>query len=144
MEEEIRLHKSTYDELQGRILTKNERIHALEAEIEKLKHDHEEEIDTLAKEGKVRVIEKPYSVMEMLMTRRKPKTEYKGFDDVKDEVYEHFKKGLFIEELERCKTNEYEKLIKQAVEREEKIDSLNAEMKKLVNRSLWARIMNKH
>ena len=82
--------------------------------------------------------------MGMLMTRKKPKTEYKGFDDVKDEVYEHFKKGLFIEELERCKTNEYEKLIKQAVEREEKIDSLNAEMKKLVNRSLWARIMNKH
>ena len=135
---------SKYDELQGRIQTRNERIHALEAEIEKLKHDHESEIDTLVKEGKVRVIEKPYSVMEMLMTRKKPKTEYKGFDDVKDEVYEHFKKGLFIEELEKCKKDEYDKLIKLAAEREEKIDTLNAEMKNLVNRSLWARIMNKH
>ena len=138
------MHKSSYDELNRKVQTKTERINALEAEIEKLKHDHEEEIETLAKEGKVRVIEKPYSVMEMIMTRRKPKTEYKGFDDVKDEVYEHFKKGLFIEELEKCKKTEFEKLIRQATEREEKIETLNSEMKKLVNRSLWARIMNKH
>ena len=137
------MHKSSYDELNRKVQTKTERINALEAEIEKLKHDHEEEIETLAKEGKVRVIEKPYSVMEMIMTRRKPKTEYKGFDDVKAEVYEHFKQGLFDEELEKYKKEQLDSLMKKLSENEETIQDLRYQLSRMENRSLIARICNK-
>ncbi len=140
---EVRLSTEKYDALQHSIQTKAAKIDALEAEIAKLKSEHEAEIERLAKEGKVRVIEKPYSVMEMLMTRKRPKKEYRGFDDVKAEVVEHFKQGLFDEELEKHKQEQLNSLVKQLAEKETAIDELRADNKRLHNRSLWERIRNK-
>ena len=140
---EVRLSTEKYDALQHYIQAKEAKIDALEAEIAKLKSEHEAEIERLAKEGKVRVIEKPYSVMEMLMTRKRPKKEYRGFDDVKAEVEEHFKQGLFNEALEKYKQEQFKSLVNQLADKETAIDDLKAEVERLKNRSLWERIRNK-
>jgi hypothetical protein len=140
---EVRLSTEKYDALQQSIQAKAAKIDALETEIAKLKSEHEAEIERLAKEGKVRVIEKPCTVMEILKIRCKPKTKYKGFDDVKAEVEEHFKQGLFDEELEKHKQEQLDCLVKQLAEKETAIDELRADNKRLYNRSLWERIRNK-
>lgn len=140
---EVRLSTEKYDTLQRSIQAKAAKIDALEAEIATLKSEHEAEIERLVKDGKVRVIEIPYSVMEMMMTHRKPKTEYKGFDDVKAKVEEHFKQGLFDEELEKLKQEQFSSLVKQLVDKDSAIDELKADNKRLHNRSLWERIRNK-
>ena len=53
---EVRLSTEKYDALQHSIQTKAAKIDALEAEIAKLKSEHEAEIERLVKDGKVRVI----------------------------------------------------------------------------------------
>ena len=140
---EVRMDLQAYDNMRDLISKKKEEVEALKEEIEALKKQHEEEIDKLAKEGKVKVIEKPYSVMYMMMTRREPKTEYKGFDDVKAEVYEHFKQGLFKEELEKRKCEQLDNLMKQLSEKDNQIDNLENKVERLQGRSLLSRIINK-
>lgn len=77
------------------------------------------------------------------MLIREPKKEYKGFDDVKAEVEEHFKQGLFNEELEKYKQDQLQHLVKKLEEKDNAIDKLRADNKRLYNRSLWERIRNK-
>lgn len=143
---EVRLSTEKYDALQHSIQTKAAKIDALEAEIGKLKSDHEAEIEKLTKEGKVKVVEKmpsPFSTFIMLTRREYPKPRYMGFDEVKAEVEEHFKQGLFDEELKKFEQNKFADLIKQVSEKETAIDDLKAEVERLKNRSLWERIRNK-
>lgn len=143
---EVRLSTEKYDALQHSIQAKAAKIDALEAEIAKLKSEHEAEIERLAKEGKVRVVEKmpsPMSTFIMLTRREYPKPRYMGFDDVKAEVEEHFKQGLFEEELEKHKQEQLNSLVNQLAEKETAIDELRADNKRLHNRSLWERIRNK-
>ena len=143
---EVRLSTEKYDALQHYIQTRAAKIDALEAEIVKLKSEHEAEIERLAKEGKVRVIEKitsPISTFVMLTRREYPKPHYMGFDDVKAEVEEHFKQGLFDEELEKQKQEQLDSLARQLAEKDATIDELRADNKRLYNRSLWERIRNK-
>lgn len=143
---EVRLSTEKYDALQHSIQTKAAKIDALEAEIGKLKSDHEAEIEKLTKEGKVKVVEKmpsPFSTFLMLTRREYPKPRYMGFDEVKAEVEEHFKQGLFDEELKKFEQNKLADLMKQVSEKETAIDDLKAEVERLKNRSLWERIRNK-
>lgn len=143
---EVRLSTEKYDALQHSIQAKAAKIDALEAEIAKLKSEHEAEIERLAKEGKVRVVEKMPSLMStfIMLTRREyPKPRYMGFDDVKAEVEEYFKQGLFDEELKKFEQNKLADLMKQVSEKETAIDDLKAEVERLKNRSLWERIRNK-
>lgn len=143
---EVRLSTEKYDALQHSIQTKAAKIDALEAEIGKLKSDHEAEIEKLTKEGKVKVVEKmpsPFSTFFMLTRREYPKPRYMGFDEVKAEVEEHFKQGLFDEELKKFEQNKLADLMKQVSEKETAIDDLKAEVERLENRSLWERIRNK-
>ena len=139
--QEVRLELATYDELQDKVRIKNDRINALENELAKVKEDHEAEIEKMAKEGKVRCIGiKKHHFFPFFCKTEKT---YAGFDDVKAEVEEHFKQGLFEEELEKQKKEQLDNLIKQASEREQVIDNLRAEITELKDRNLWQRIWNK-
>ena len=139
--QEVRLDLATYDELQDSVRTKTARIDALEHELAKVKEDHEAEIEKMAKEGKVRCIGiKRHPFIPFLVSDEK---EYKGFDDVKAEVEEHFKQGLFNEELEKYKQEQLQNLVKQLAEKEKSIDELRGELSRLENRSFIERICNK-
>jgi len=127
--------------LQDSVRTKTARIDALEHELAKVKEDHEAEIEKMAKEGKVRCISiKRHPFIPFLVSDEK---EYKGFDDVKAEVEEHFKQGLFNEELEKYKKEQLQNIVKQLSEKDETIDELRGELSRLENRSLIERICNK-
>ena len=142
--QEVRMDLSHYDDLQSRIRAKADRVNALEQEIEKLKNDHEQEIESLTKLGKVKVVSKPYNMFKYLFRDDKPPVEeYKGFDEIKAEVEEHFKQGLFNEELEKEKQNPLDSPVKQIAEKDTAISDLKAEIERLKSRSLWERIMNK-
>lgn len=139
--QEVRLELTTYDELQMIVRLKTERINALEHELAKVKENHEDEIETMAKEGKVRCIGfKKHSLFPFLVSEEK---EYKGFDDVKAEVYEHFKQGLFNDELEKYKQEQLHNLVNQLADKDETIENLRNEISRLENRSLIERICNK-
>lgn len=139
--QEVRLELATYDELQKKVHTKTERINALEHELAKVKEDHEAEIEKLTKQGKVRCIGiKRHPFIPFLVSDEK---EYKGFDDVKAEVEEHFKQGLFNEELVKYKKESLQNLIDQMAEKEKSIDELRGELSRLENRSFIERICNK-
>lgn len=139
--QEVRLDLATYNELQDSVRTKTARIDALEHELAKVKEDHEAEIEKLTKQGKVRCIGiKRHPFFPFLVSDEK---EYKGFDDVKAEVEEHFKQGLFNEELEKYKQEQLQNLVKQLAEKEKSIDELRGELSRLENRSFIERICNK-
>lgn len=138
---EVRLELATYDELQMRVRSKTERINALEHELAEEKENHEAEIETMAKGGKARcIVITKHSLFPFFFSDEK---EYKGFDDVKAEVEEHFKQGLFNEELEKYKQEHLQDLVKQLAKREETIEKLRNEISRLENRSLIERIYNK-
>lgn len=139
---EVRLELERYDGLKRMNQCKAQRIDALEQELEKVKNDHEEELDKLAKEGKVRIIERLHGVYSYFFSKE-PSVKYKGFDDVKEEVEEHFKQGLFNEELEKQKQGQLKGLLKRNAEKDIKISDLKAEIERLKSRSLWERIRNK-
>ena len=139
--QEVRLDLATHDELQDKVRTRNARIDALEQELAQVKEDHEAEIEKMAHEGKVRCISiKRHPLIPFLVSDKKV---YVGFDDVKAEVEEHFKQGLFDGELEKQKKEQLDNLIKQAAERKKVIDDLREEIEGLRHRSLWKRIWNK-
>lgn len=139
--QEVRLELTTYDALQSTIQNKGARIDALEQYLAKVKEDHEVEIEKMANEGKVRCIGiKTHPLFPFICKTEKT---YAGFDDVKAEVEEHFKQGLFDEELEKHKKEQLDNLIKQTAEREKVIDDLREEIEGLRHRSLWKRIWNK-
>lgn len=141
MQQEVRLDLVTYDALQHSIQSKTERINALERELAKVKEDHEAEIEKLTKQGKVRCIGiNRHPFIPFLVSGEK---EYKGFDDVKQEVYEHFKQGIFKEELEKQKHEQMESVFKQLQDKEETISGLKAEIERLKCRTLLERIRNK-
>lgn len=137
MEEEVRISKATYDSMQHAIKAKDEKIKQLEEDLSKTRHDHEEEIEKMAKEGKVRVMTYTRPLFFSLFCKEEiPEKTFKGFDDVKEEVEQHFKEGLFKEELDK-KRNELEDSYKKKVEEKDK------EIEALMSRSLWKRIINK-
>ena len=139
--QEVRIELSTYDELQKKVHTKTQRINALEHELAEVKENHEAEIEMMAKEGKVRCISsKRHPIIPFLVSDEK---EYKGFDDVKREVYEHFKQGIFKEELEKQKHEQMESVFKQLQDKEDTISGLKAEIERLKCRTLLERIRNK-
>lgn len=140
--QEVRLDLTTYDELKNRVRTRNARINALEKELQNIKDDHEEEIDKMVKEGKVRCIS-TIGPFDSFFNGKESIREYKGFDDVKAEVEDHFKQGLFNEELEKYKQEHLNNLIKQLAEKEDTIQDLKYKIERMENRSLIERICNK-
>lgn len=64
-------------------------------------------------------------------------------EDHEAEFEEHFKQGLFNEELEKYKQEHLNNLIKQLAEKEETIQDLKYKIERMENRSLIERICNK-
>ena len=126
-----------YRTLAKRAESAEEREKKLSVEISVLKREHENEIEQLIKDGKVRCIYLSYNLF--LGT---PKKRICNFDDVKDEVYKHFKDGLFKEELEKAKASIAPVFENQIAELRETIKKLEKENESLVNRGLWDRIRN--
>ena len=146
--QEVRLDLSNYDALQNSIRSKNARIDALEQEIEKIKKDHEEEISLMASEGKVRVVTRTRPMVVPFLFGLcsgcdETKVKYEGFDDVKSEVYEHFKNGLFDDELEKLKKEQIDSVFKSLTDKEQEVSDLKDDISRLKGRSLWERIRNK-
>lgn len=139
--QEVRLELATYNALQDNIRTKSDLIDTLYSELAKVKKNHKDEIEKMANEGKVRYISiNRHQLSPSLFYDEKV---YKGFDDVKAEVEEHFKQGLFDEELEKYMKEKLDNIIKQSSERKQVIDNLRAEIMQLKGRNLWQRIWNK-
>lgn len=137
--QEVKMYLEEYDLLQNRILTKTDRINALEQELSNLKESHKEEIEKLVKEGKVKIVTKaiPLTICDILDGKGEPSVAYEGFDDVKAEVYRDFKQALFDEELEKHKQEQLASLVKQLAEKENAITDLKATIERLKNRSPW-------
>lgn len=143
----VELELATYDALQHNISAKAARIDALEKQLQMMKDAHEAEIVKLVEQGKVRVVEKyitPISTLFWFLNKEENvEPKYKGFDDVKQEVYEHFKQCIFKEELEKQKQEQLESVFKQLQDKEETISGLKAEIERLKGRTLLERIRNK-
>ena len=139
--QEVRLELATYNALQDNIRTKSDLIDSLYSELAKVKKNHKDEIEKMANEGKVRYISiNRHQLSPSLFYDEKV---YKGFDDVKAEVEEHFKQGLFDEELEKQKHEQMESVFKQLQDKEETIRGLKSEIERLKCRTLLERIRNK-
>ena len=143
---EVRLSTEKYDALQHCIQAKAARTDALEKELVKVKEAHEEEIKKMADEGKVRSIGIKINdpifqdIFKDISTEEK---EYRGFDDVKAEVTEHFKQGLFDEEFKKYKEEQFSALKKTISEQEVIIQDLRSQIARLESRSLIERICNR-
>lgn len=138
--QEVRLELTTYDSLQNSINKKSARIEALELELFKVKEEHEAEIKKMAMEGKVRCISKVQRASLIPWEEK----EFLGFGDVKKEIEEHFKQGLFNDEIENYKKEQLDNLIKQLAELKQINDKLREEIDVLRHRSLLERILNKY
>lgn len=134
--EEVRLTLEKYDALQ-------ERIKKLETVLTEVKRAHEAELDKLTREGKIRVVKKPFASFLEALTSQKCSITYKGFDDIQEEVRQHFKRGLFNDELAKAKQNLLDELTKQITDKDTTISNLQAEIQRLRSRSLVERIRNK-
>lgn len=135
---EVKLDLQTYDNLSNRLRER-------QVEIRDLIKSHEAEIQAMVNEGKVKIITRmrPFNFHEFMQGNCKTEVEYKGFDDVKLEVVEHFKQGIFEEELEKEKQKQLDTLIRTIAEQETTISSLKANIESFKRRSLWERIRNK-
>lgn len=135
---EVKLDLQTYDNLCNRLRER-------QVEIRDLIKSHEAEIQAMVNEGKVKIITRmrPFNFHEFMQGNCKTEVEYKGFDDVKLEVVEHFKQGIFEEELEKEKQKQLDTLIRTIAEQETTISSLKENIESFKKRSLWERIRNK-
>lgn len=137
---EVTISLKRYDELIGEIHDKKERIESLHREMDELKKKHATEIHAMIEEGKVRVIRAKR--IGLLPWSMKFNTEYLNFDDVKEEVYQHFKDGLFDDEFKKAFAERIEALSKEKTDNMNKILELEHELRKLKNRSWWQRLFN--
>ena len=139
--EEVTISLAKYDGMQDEIAEKNAKIKELESKISELKNEHDDELEKMAKEGKVRYVStKRDPLFPLIVSEEK---EYKGFEDVKQEVYDSFKKGLFDFELDEQKAKQLGKYIDKLAQTETKVDELKRKVYRLEHRSLWKRILNK-
>ena len=136
---ELELHE--YENLKSALSRKRKLISSLENKISELESKHESEIEQLVKEGKVLYVGlKRHAFLPFILGVER---EVKNLDSIKNEVEEHFKQGLFNDELEKHKKEHLDYLIKQVSEKDAEIDKLIAEVERLKSRNLWDRIVNK-
>lgn len=136
----LNIELAEYRALENRAESAEEREKKLSVEISVLKREHEKEIEQLVKDGKVRCIDIVYKDRFLFWGTQEKRI--RNFDDVKDEVYKHFKDGLFKEELEKAKASIAPVFENQIAELRETIKKLEKENESLVNRGLWDRIRN--
>lgn len=99
----------------------------------------EEKMRELEESGKVAVVTKIKSPFGFLLKEDTEMVEVHGLDTIKDEVTNHFKKGLFDEQISKSLGEKLEQLKHQQKE----IEDLKSEISRLKSRNLWERITNK-
>lgn len=118
-------------------LQRYEELKTLRYRAEKKAKVLEEQLKELKESGKVAVITKEKCFLPPFGS--KTIIEVKGFDSIKDEVTEHFKKGLFDEQISKSLGDKLDQLTQQQKE----ISDLKSEVHRLKSRNLWERITNK-
>ena len=117
----------------------------LKAEVEELKKAHEEELEKLAKEGKVKFTRIKSNFHPFTGFRHTPEVEYVGFDEIKEEVRTAFKNQLFDEAFKKyleTKRLQYDELKVQIFELQKKKELLERQIKTLKKGSIWSRLFN--
>ena len=120
-------------------LQKYEELKSSRFKAEKKAKVLEEQLKELTESGKVAVVTRLRTPFDFLIKKGPEIVEVQGFDSIKDEVTEHFKKGLFDEQISKSLGDR----LNQLKEQEREISDLKAEIRKLKSRTLWERITNK-
>ena len=120
-------------------LQRYEELKTLRYRAEKKAKVLEDELKELKESGKVAVVTKTKSPFGFLLKEEPEMTDVQGLDTIKDEVTNHFKKGLFDEQISKSLGDKLDQLTHQQKE----IDDLKSEISRLKSRNLWERITNK-
>ena len=120
-------------------LQKYEELKTARYKAEKKARVLEEKMKELEESGKVAVVTRVKSPFDFLIGKEPEITEVQGFDTIKDEVTNHFRKGLFDEQISKSLGDKLDQLTQQQKE----IDRLKSELHRMKSRNLWERITNK-
>lgn len=120
-------------------LQKYEELKTARYKAEKKARVLEEKMRELEESGKVAVVTKIKSPFGFLLKEEPEMVEVHGLDTIKDEVTNHFKKGLFDEQISKSLGEKLEQLTHQQKE----IADLKSEISRLKSRNLCERITNK-
>lgn len=120
-------------------LQRYEELKTLRYRAEKKAKVLEEELKELKESGKVAVVTRVKSPFDFLVGKGPETIEVKSLDTIKDEVTEHFKQGLFDEQISKSIGDKLNQLAKQQNE----IADLKSQISRLKSRNLWERITNK-
>lgn len=120
-------------------LQKYEELKTARYKAEKKARVLEEKMKELEESGKVAVVTRVKSPFGFLIGKGSEITEVQGLDTIKDEVTEHFKKGLFDEQISKSLGDKLDQLTHQQKE----IADLKSEIRRLKSRNIWERITNK-
>lgn len=124
-------------------LQRYEELKTLRYRAEKKAKVLEEKMRELEESGKVSVITKTVTKTKSLfgfLLKEEPEiVDVQGLDTIKDEVTNHFKKGLFDEQISKSLGDKLDQLTHQQKE----IADLKSEISRLKSRNLWERITNK-
>lgn len=120
-------------------LQRYEELKTLRYKAEKKAKVLEEQLKELQESGKVAVVTKMKSPFGFLFKEEPEMVEVCGLDTIKDEVTEHFKKGLFDEQISKSLGDKLDQLTQQKKE----ISDLKSEVHRLKSRNLWERMYNK-
>lgn len=120
-------------------LQRYEELKTLRYKAEKKAKVLEEQLKELQESGKVAIVTKIKSPFGFLFKEEPEMVEVRGLDTIKDEVTEHFKKGLFDEEISKSLGDKLDQLTQQKKE----ISDLKSEVHRLKSRNLWERMYNK-
>ena len=128
MEEKVIMTLERYKRINDACTNAKEKVSELERQMKEL-------VDG----GKVAVVQKALTLRLFGGGKEEYIIEVKNLDDVKQEVFDHFKKQLFDEELSKSLGESMKTLSDQKSE----IIALKSEIESLRNRSLWERILNR-
>ena len=120
-------------------LQRYEELKTLRYRAEKKAKVLEDELKELKESGKVAVVTRVKSPFDFLNGKGPEITEVQGLDTIKDEVTNHFRKGLFDEQISKSLGDKLDQLTQQQKE----IDRLKSELHRMKSRNLWERITNK-
>lgn len=138
---------SEYNYLKSTSDKNRKRADALENELAEAKSSFEKKLNDFVEgvlnDGSVMCLRKTivYSADDV-HTSKEVITGVTGFDEVREEVYEHFKQGLFDEQL-AYERKMLEELIQRHIVNDHDNENLKDEIRRLKSRSLWERIINK-
>lgn len=130
--EKVVLTLQRYEELKTLRYRAEKKAKVLEDELKELKESRKVAVIT-------KTVTKTKSLFGFLLKEEPEMIEVQGLYTIKDEVTNHFKKGLFDEQISKSLGDKLDQLTHQQKE----IADLKSEISRLKSRNLWERITNK-